>query len=63
MRFALFGSTAIDVSFCGAPAVSWLTRMSGGRIDVPSSGLDRTKFGVMGVVGPGGGASLDSVVA
>ena len=48
MRFGLFGSTAIAVSFCGAPAVSRFTVTAGAATDVPSSGLDRTCPGVIG---------------
>ncbi|TMM34785.1 MAG: hypothetical protein E6F99_21385 [Actinobacteria bacterium] len=40
-----FGSTAIDVSFCGAAAVSWLTVTSGGCTDPPPGSMRVTPSG------------------
>ena len=45
----MFGLTAIAVSFCGAPAVSWFTVTSGAAIVLPSSGLPGTNVGVIGL--------------
>ena len=49
MRIGLLGSTAMAVSFWGAPAVSWFTVTSGARTLVPSSGLDKIWKGVTGI--------------
>jgi len=49
----LFGSTTIDVSFCGAAAVSWFTVTAGPGTLVASSGLPGTWTGVIGVAGTG----------
>src|SRR5258708_35352092 len=57
MRRGLFGSTAIEVSFWGAPAVSGFTVTAGARIEVPSRGLDST---FAGVIGPGPAGALES---
>ena len=45
--FGLFGLTAIAVSFCGAPAVSWLTVTAGAFTLERSSGLDSTNGGLI----------------
>jgi hypothetical protein len=44
---------AIAVSFCGAPAVSWLTVTAGGCTEVPSSGLLSTYGGLIGAAAGG----------
>src|SRR2546428_12222185 len=50
MRFGLFGSTAMAVSFCDAAAVSLFTVTAGAATEVPSSGLERTCPGVIAAV-------------
>src|SRR5258708_8218991 len=57
MRRGLFGSTAIEVSFWGAPAVSGFTVTAGARIEVPSRGLAST---FAGVIGPGPDGAFES---
>src|ERR1700682_2421333 len=59
MRLGLFGSTAMELSFWGATAVSCFTVTAGATVKVPSRGLDST---FAGMIGPGAAGALVSAL-